>query len=135
MSTSVASTDRHDVLGTCHHDCPDSCGWITTVEHGRAVALRGNPDHPYSAGELCPKVNRLVRRVYAPDRILTPLIRTGPKGASEFRPASWDETLSLVAERVGAVIDEHGGGRSSLRSVRLAGSARSAGSRLGAASR
>ena len=109
MSTSVASTDRHDVLGTCHHDCPDSCGWITTVEHGRAVALRGNPDHPYSAGELCPKVNRLVRRVYAPDRILTPLIRTGPKGASEFRPASWDEALSLVAERVGAVIDEHGG--------------------------
>ena len=102
------------VLGTCHHDCPDSCGWIVTVEEGpdgadRAVKLRGNPDHPYSKGELCPKVNRFLDRVYHPGRVLHPLIRTGAKGAGEFRQATWDEALSLVAERVRAVIDDHGG--------------------------
>ncbi len=97
------------VLGTCHHDCPDSCGWVVTVTDGQAVKLRGNPDHPYSRGELCPKVNRLLDRVHTPDRLLHPLIRTGPKGAGEFRQASWDEALALVAERVGAVIAEHGG--------------------------
>src|SRR5580765_8773109 len=44
------------VNGICHHDCPDSCGWTLTVEDGVATKLRGNPNHPYSYGELCPKV-------------------------------------------------------------------------------
>ena len=89
------------VLGTCHHDCPDSCGWEVTVVDGVATKLRGNPAHPYSRGELCPKVNRMLERVYSPDRILNPLIRSGRKGDAEFRRASWDEALDLVAERVG----------------------------------
>ncbi|NBP50322.1 MAG: molybdopterin oxidoreductase family protein, partial [Actinobacteria bacterium] len=97
------------VLGTCHHDCPDSCGWEVTVEDGVAVKLRGNPAHPYSKGELCPKVNRFLDRVYSPDRVLTPLIRTGAKGAGEFRPATWDEALALVADRVGSAVARHGG--------------------------
>ena len=97
------------VLGTCHHDCPDSCGWEVTVENGRAVKIRGNAAHPYSQGELCPKVNRILDRVYSKDRILTPLIRSGAKGAAEFRQASWDEALALVAARVGDAITTWGG--------------------------
>lgn len=88
------------VLGTCHHDCPDSCGWEVTVEEGRAVRLRGNANHPYSRGELCPKVNRFLERVYDPERILTPLIADGPKGSGRYRSASWDEALALVANRL-----------------------------------
>lgn len=97
------------VLGTCHHDCPDSCGWEVTVERGVAVKLRGNPAHPYSKGELCPKVNRLLDRVYSPDRVLTPLIRTGRKGDAQFRAASWDEALELIATRVSGAVAQHGG--------------------------
>lgn len=99
----------HTVLGTCHHDCPDSCGWVATVEGGVAVKLRGNPAHPYSQGELCPKVNRFLDRVYSPDRLLHPLVRTGPKGAGEFRQATWDEALELVAARLHQIVDQHGG--------------------------
>ncbi|MEY4165156.1 MAG: hypothetical protein RL419_998, partial [Actinomycetota bacterium] len=97
------------VLGTCHHDCPDSCGWEVTVDSGVAVKIRGNPAHPYSQGELCPKVNRILDRVYSPDRILTPLIRDGAKGEGKFRQASWDEALLLVASRVGEIVDTWGG--------------------------
>ena len=102
------------VLGTCHHDCPDSCGWVATVDDSapggpRLVKLRGNPAHPYSQGELCPKVNRLVERVYAPDRVLRPLVRDGAKGSGSFREATWAEALGIVRERVGAVIAERGG--------------------------
>jgi anaerobic selenocysteine-containing dehydrogenase len=97
------------VLGTCHHDCPDSCGWEVTVEGGVAVKMRGNAQHPYSQGELCPKVNRFLDRVYSPDRILYPLIRTGAKGAGEFRQATWDEALQLVASKVREVSAEFGG--------------------------
>ena len=97
------------VLGTCHHDCPDSCGWIATVEDGVAVKLRGNPDHPFSLGELCPKVNHFIARVYSPDRLLTPLVRNGPKGSGRFKRASWDEALAVVAQRVGSVVETLGG--------------------------
>ena len=97
------------VLGTCHHDCPDSCGWEVSVENGVAVKLRGNSEHPFSQGELCPKVNRFLERVYSPDRILYPLARNGPKGSGEFRQISWDEALALVAEGIHSVIDNFGG--------------------------
>ena len=100
--------------GTCHHDCPDSCGWTVTVDDRPrgpspvAVKLRGNPDHPYSAGELCPKVNRFLDRVYSPDRILHPLRRVGPKGSGEFERISWDDALDEIARRLHDVIDTHG---------------------------
>ncbi len=97
------------VLGTCHHDCPDSCGWEATVADGVVTRLRGNPDHPYSLGELCPKVNRFVSRVYAPDRLLAPMLRVGPKGSGQFERTTWDRALEVIASAVGGVIDEHGG--------------------------
>lgn len=101
-----------NVDGACHHDCPDSCGWTATVDTSGptpvAVKLRGNPDHPFSQGELCPKVNRFLDRVYAPDRILHPLRRVGPKGSGEFEQVSWDVALDEIAYRLKRVIDDHG---------------------------
>jgi len=86
---------------------------VVTVDHDgpqpKAVSLRGNSAHPYSRGELCPKVNRFLDRVYSPYRIRHPQIRTGAKGEGAFRRASWDEALELVASRLHEVIDEHGG--------------------------
>ena len=98
-----------EVLGTCHHDCPDSCGWIATSVDGVLTSVRGNPAHPYSDGQLCPKVNKFVGRVNSDERLLTPLIRTGEKGSGEFREASWEEALELVVREVDAVRAEHGG--------------------------
>jgi anaerobic selenocysteine-containing dehydrogenase len=101
------------VIGACHHDCPDSCGWVVTVDESGdepvAVKLRGNPDHPFSKGELCPKVNRYLDRVYSPDRVLTPLRRSGPKGSGQFESISWDEALGEIAARWHAISDEFGG--------------------------
>jgi anaerobic selenocysteine-containing dehydrogenase len=96
------------VHGTCHHDCPDSCGWAVTVEDGVATKLRGRVDHPYSYGELCPKVNRFLDRVYSPDRILHPLRRVGPKGTGEFAQISWDDALGEIATRLREVIAARG---------------------------
>ncbi len=94
--------------GTCHHDCPDSCGWVVTVEGGRAVDMSGDPKHPFSRGELCPKVNRFLDRVYSPDRVLHPLRRVGAKGEGRFERISWDEATSIIAERLHATIREAG---------------------------
>ena len=98
-----------EVLGTCHHDCPDSCGWIATSVDGVLRSVKGNPAHPYSKGELCPKVNKFVGRVNHEDRLLKPLIRTGPKGSGEFREATWDEALEQIVAEFTRVRDSHGG--------------------------
>ena len=74
-----------------------------------AVKMRGNPAHPYSQGELCPKVNHFVERVYSPQRITTPLVRDGAKGEGVFREASWEEVLALVAQKTHEAIDTYGG--------------------------
>ncbi|MCB0997807.1 MAG: molybdopterin-dependent oxidoreductase [Acidimicrobiales bacterium] len=108
-SAPVPTTTRV-VHGTCHHDCPDSCGWQVTVDDGVAVQLRGNAAHPYSAGELCPKVNRFLDRVYSPDRITTPLRRVGAKGEARFEPISWDDALDEIGRRLRAIVDTHGPG-------------------------
>jgi anaerobic selenocysteine-containing dehydrogenase len=96
------------VRGSCHHDCPDTCVWDVTVSGGRAVRLRGNRDHPTTQGQLCPKVNRFLERVYHPDRILSPLRRSGSKGSADFAPISWDEALAEVAGRLSATAARSG---------------------------
>jgi anaerobic selenocysteine-containing dehydrogenase len=92
----------------CPFDCPDACGLLVDVEDGRARRVHGDPDHPYSRGTLCPKMNGYERTVHSPDRLQHPLVRTGRKGEGAFRRASWDEALDLVAERLGRIAREDG---------------------------
>jgi anaerobic selenocysteine-containing dehydrogenase len=97
------------VRSVCPYDCPDACGLLVEVEGERAVAVRGDPEHPFSRGTLCPKMNRYQETVHSPLRLRTPLLRTGPKGAGEFRRASWDEAVAEIAGRWRAILAEHGG--------------------------
>jgi anaerobic selenocysteine-containing dehydrogenase len=92
----------------CPFDCPDACGLVIEVEGGRAVRVRGDPEHPYNQGTLCPKMNEYDRSVHSPDRLRHPLVRTGRKGAGSFRRASWDEAIALVARRFREIVAEHG---------------------------
>jgi anaerobic selenocysteine-containing dehydrogenase len=103
-----ADMAEHDVFSACPHDCPDTCAMITTVRDGTAIAVRGNPDHPFTRGGLCVKVNDYENRVYSKDRVLYPLMRTGPKGSGEFRRATWDEVLGEIRTRWTAIIDRYG---------------------------
>jgi anaerobic selenocysteine-containing dehydrogenase len=92
-----------EVRGACPHDCPDTCALITSVSQGVANQVRGNPAHAQTDGVLCTKVSRYTERTYHPDRVLTPLKRSGPKGSGQFQAVSWDEALDDIAQRLGAV--------------------------------
>ncbi|MEG3599776.1 MAG: molybdopterin-dependent oxidoreductase, partial [Actinomycetota bacterium] len=110
MSITERPAGSRTVHGVCHHDCPDTCGWVVeTDDKGVAVRMRGDEDHPFSAGELCPKVNRFLDRVYHPDRVLTPLRRVGAKGSGEFEPVTWEVALRDVGERLTDLVNTHGG--------------------------
>ena len=96
------------VRGACPHDCPDTCGVVTEVRDGRAVAFRGDPDNPITRGWLCAKVRPYLEHVYHPGRLMHPLRRDGPKGAGRWRRIAWDEALAEIAERWRAIIARHG---------------------------
>jgi anaerobic selenocysteine-containing dehydrogenase len=97
------------IRGACPHDCPDTCAWEVTVRDGVAEKLVGVKEHPFTRGGLCAKVSHYLERTYSPDRLRHPLIRAGPKGQDAFRQATWDEALDLIADRLGAIVAEHGG--------------------------
>ena len=96
------------VRAACPHDCPDTCAMLVTVEDGVATRVAGDPEHPVTAGFLCGKVSNYLDRVYHPDRLLTPLVRDGAKGAGAFRPVSWQEALDRVAAGLIGAIERHG---------------------------
>lgn len=88
------------VRAACPHDCPDTCALLVTVEDGVATEVRGDPEHPTTAGVLCTKVSRYVERTYHPERLLHPMRRTGNKGEGRFERISWDEALNEIAARL-----------------------------------
>ena len=99
------------VKAVCPHDCPDTCGMIVTVDPstGRAVDLRGDPDHPFTRGFLCQKVANYLDRVYHPDRLLYPLRRAGKKGAGRFERISWQDAIHEIASHFQQIAaSEHG---------------------------
>lgn len=101
--------ETRTVRNVCPLDCPDACGMITTIQDGRAVALRGDKEHPFTRGALCQKMARYLDRVYSPNRLMHPLRRVGPKGSGQFEQIAWDEALDLIAARFRAIADSgHG---------------------------
>jgi anaerobic selenocysteine-containing dehydrogenase len=97
------------IRGACPHDCPDTCAWEVTVRAGVAEKLVGVKEHPFTRGGLCAKVSHYLERTYSLNRLLHPLVRTGPKGAGDFEPTTWDDALERIAARLKAIVAEHGG--------------------------
>src|SRR6478672_5118976 len=100
---SSESATRRVVRAACPHDCPDTCAMLVTVENGRAIDVRGAPDHPTTAGTLCTKVARYLDRTYSPDRLRYPMKRVGAKGEGRFARISWDEALDEIATNFKAI--------------------------------
>jgi anaerobic selenocysteine-containing dehydrogenase len=87
----------------CPHDCPSTCALSVEVLDGSRIgAVRGAEDNSYTAGVICAKVSRYAERIHHPERLTHPLLRTGPRGSTQFRQITWDEALDRVA---GAFID------------------------------
>ncbi len=92
----------------CAHDCPDQCSLLAQVDGDRVVKIQGDPEHPFTAGFACAKVNREHEMLVSPDRILTPLRRTGAKGEGRFAPITWEQALDEIVTRWQAIIEDDG---------------------------
>ena len=101
-------SNRQIVKGACPHDCPDTCALVIEVEDGRAISVKGAPEHPTTAGFLCNKVNRYLERTYSSDRVLYPMKRVGAKGEGRFERISWDGALDTIVDRFKGISKEFG---------------------------
>jgi menaquinone reductase, molybdopterin-binding-like subunit len=96
--------------------CPAGCGTLVRVMQGDAEVVRngqlgilkmglakkieGNPAHPISQGKLCPRGHAALQVTYHPDRIKTPLQRTGNRGSGQFKEITWGEALRQLVSQL-----------------------------------
>jgi anaerobic selenocysteine-containing dehydrogenase len=90
---------------TCGY-CSVGCGMFIGVKDGRAVSVRGNPDHPVNRGMLCPKGLSEHHTIAADNRARYPLLRR--HGGMER--VGWSEALETMAGRFREVQERHGPG-------------------------
>jgi len=86
--------------------CGVGCGLLAEIRKGSVAKIKGDPDHPSSLGDLCLKAVYLPETLATSDRLLYPQVRRCQEGP--FTRVSWDAAIKFLAQRVRAIIDEHG---------------------------
>lgn len=94
----------------CPYDCPDACGLIVSVENNKVVSVRGNKEHAFTRGILCPKMAHYEKVIHSPLRLEYPMKRIGQKGIGEdqYVRISWDEALDTIVKNFKNTIDNYG---------------------------
>jgi anaerobic selenocysteine-containing dehydrogenase len=88
--------------------CDCRCGIDAYVKDGLLLKVEGSEENPVNKGKLCAKGNANRQWIYSPERIQTPLLRTGERGDGAFAPVSWDEALDRVSSRLLKIKEESG---------------------------
>jgi len=83
--------------GTCR-ECPAGCGVWAKNREGRIVKLEGNPDHPINRGKLCMRGQAALQAVYHPDRLKSPLLKTG----GGWQPIPFPKAMAILREKTAA---------------------------------
>ena len=89
---------------TCYM-CACRCGIRVHVKEGEVRYIEGNPDHPLNQGVICAKGGSGIMKQYSPARLSQPLRRkaNAARGDAAFEPISWEETFSILTERLGKI--------------------------------
>ncbi len=81
--------------------CEATCGLEVTLDDDAVTRIRGDEADVLSHGFLCPKATGLRALHEDPDRLRTPLVRSG----GELRPASWAEALGAVRDGLAPLLE------------------------------
>ncbi len=94
----------------CPYDCPDACGLILSVKDNKVVSVRGDKNHAFTRGTLCPKMAEYEKTIHSPLRLQYPMKRVGQKGIGEdqYVRISWDEALDMIVANFQHTIDTYG---------------------------
>jgi len=92
------------ICGMCTVRCPIK----VDIEDGVVKWIEGNPNDPGMAGRLCAKGSAGLAMLYDYERPQHPMIREGQRGAGKWKKASWEEALDYIADKLKAIIKNHG---------------------------
>jgi len=80
--------------------CPNGCSKVSVRMLGdRAVKIE-------SKEGVCPVCTNALQLLYHPERIATPLKRTGSKGSGKFQSISWEQAIKEISEKMNSLIKE-----------------------------
>ncbi|WP_127502065.1 molybdopterin oxidoreductase family protein [Actinoplanes solisilvae] len=92
---------------TAYRTCPlceAACGLELTVAGDRVVSARGDREHVFSHGFVCPKGATFGQLADDPDRLRRPLVRRDGRHVE----VGWDEAFDAVADGLRPVIETYG---------------------------
>jgi anaerobic selenocysteine-containing dehydrogenase len=92
-----------EVRKTTCYMCACRCGIDVHIKDGQVRYIAGNRDHPVNRGVICGKGSAGIMQHLSPARLRKPLLRSGPRGAGEFREIEWDEALGIAARRLARI--------------------------------
>ena len=69
--------------------CPSCEGIVVRVMEGRAKKIQGNPFYPTNQGKTHARCEAGLQALYHPDRVASPMRRSGPRGSGQFLPVNW----------------------------------------------
>jgi len=69
--------------------CPSCEGIVIRVMEGRAKMIQGNPFYPTNQGKIHARCESGLQSLYHPDRISSPMQRSGARSSAQFLPISW----------------------------------------------
>jgi anaerobic selenocysteine-containing dehydrogenase len=93
------------ICGCC---AQNDCGLDIYVDRGMIVKIRGMKEHPYNKGVVCPKGLASSQLVSDPTRIKYPLKRIGKRGEGKWMRISWDEALTVIADKLLEIKEKYG---------------------------
>jgi predicted molibdopterin-dependent oxidoreductase YjgC len=97
------ANETEKVRTTCPY-CGVGCQLWLHVKEGKVIKVTGVEEAQPNQGRLCVKGRFGYDFIHSPERLTTPLIKEN----GEFREASWDEALDLVAKRFTEIKEKHG---------------------------
>jgi len=65
--------------------CSSQAGVLATVENGKIIRLKGEPDHYMNRGWLCERAMGFIEHVYHPERLNYPLKWVGERGEGRWK--------------------------------------------------
>lgn len=107
--------EKHlDTTQTICAGCSVGCGVTVYTRDNRMVRLLGNWEAPVNGGVLC-KVGRFEPMEETRERITTPMV----KKEGKLVPATWDEAITTIANKMKPLAGQTGSGAAALASTRL----------------
>ncbi|PKU26670.1 DMSO/selenate family reductase complex A subunit [Telmatospirillum siberiense] len=100
------------ITSSCNVNCGSRCLLRTHVANNVITSIEtdesGNDEYGMHQIRACLRGRSMRKRVYSPDRLKYPMIRTGKRGEGKFRRISWDEALDTIAAKMKDIKERFG---------------------------